>query len=81
MTADFDFSAQEEGMPLVSSQKGDINTLKLHKELTTREIAAYGFYLAPIWFVTGGKYLLCLVSSGLLILFRIGYSLVSCLFL
>lgn len=51
--ADFDFSAQEEGTPLVSSHKGDVNTLKLHaKELTTRQIAAYGFYIAPIWFVT-----------------------------
>lgn len=51
--ADFDFSAQEEGTPLVSCHKGDVNTLKLHKkELTSREIAAYGFYIAPIWFVT-----------------------------
>ncbi|XP_065850631.1 uncharacterized vacuolar membrane protein YML018C [Euphorbia lathyris] len=47
-----DFSAQEEGKPLVSRFKDDSNVLKHDKELTTREIATYGFYIAPIWFVT-----------------------------
>lgn len=69
--ADFDFSAQEEGMPLVSSQKGDDNTLKLHKELTTREIAAYGLYLAPIWFVTEVSIFFVYFLRGFY-LFRVG---------
>ncbi|GFZ08335.1 EamA-like transporter family [Actinidia rufa] len=47
-----DLAAQEEGKPLVPKHKNDAETLKQHKELTTREIAAYGFYIAPIWFVT-----------------------------
>ncbi|XP_057511953.1 uncharacterized vacuolar membrane protein YML018C-like [Actinidia eriantha] len=47
-----DLAAQEEGKPLVPKHKNDTDTLKQHKELTTREIAAYGFYIAPIWFVT-----------------------------
>ncbi|XP_057488194.1 uncharacterized vacuolar membrane protein YML018C-like isoform X1 [Actinidia eriantha] len=47
-----DLSAEEEGKPLVPKHKDDADMLKQHKELTTREIAAYGFYIAPIWFVT-----------------------------
>ena len=47
-----DLAAQEEGEPLVPKHKNDADTLKQHKELTTREIAAYGFYIAPIWFFT-----------------------------
>lgn len=42
-----DLSFEEEGRPLVNKLKGDG-----HRELTTREIATYGFYIAPIWFVT-----------------------------
>ncbi|KAL1827799.1 hypothetical protein DCAR_0207000 [Daucus carota subsp. sativus] len=42
-----DISAQEEEMLLVPA-----DTVKQNKELSTREIATYGFYIAPIWFVT-----------------------------
>lgn len=42
-----DISAQEEEMLLVPA-----DTAKQNKELTTREVATYGFYIAPIWFVT-----------------------------
>uniref|UniRef100_A0A6N2K348 ER membrane protein complex subunit 7 beta-sandwich domain-containing protein n=1 Tax=Salix viminalis TaxID=40686 RepID=A0A6N2K348_SALVM len=37
---------------LVSRHKDDLNVLKHDKELTSREIAMCGFYIAPIWFVT-----------------------------
>ncbi|XAR70998.1 hypothetical protein NMG60_11028067 [Bertholletia excelsa] len=47
-----ELSVQEEGKPLVPKQKDDAEMFKQHKELTTREIAAYGFYIAPIWFIT-----------------------------
>lgn len=42
-----DISAQEEEMLLVPA-----DTVKQSKELTGREVATYGFYIAPIWFVT-----------------------------
>ncbi|KAJ7966207.1 EamA-like transporter family [Quillaja saponaria] len=47
-----DLSPHAEGRPLVSVYKDDIQVLKVDKELTTGEIAAYGFYIAPIWFIT-----------------------------
>ncbi|PKI47105.1 hypothetical protein CRG98_032518, partial [Punica granatum] len=47
-----DFSPDEEERPLVSKSKDDSNPLKHEKELTARQIAVYGFYIAPIWFVT-----------------------------
>ncbi|CAK9182896.1 unnamed protein product [Ilex paraguariensis] len=47
-----DLSAQDDEKPLVSKQKDDAIPLKQEKELTTREVAIYGFYIAPIWFVT-----------------------------
>lgn len=50
--SEVDLSAQEEGMPLVPKHSDDADTLKPQKELTSREIAAYGFYIAPIWFLT-----------------------------
>ncbi|CAJ1972069.1 unnamed protein product [Sphenostylis stenocarpa] len=49
--SDADLSIHEESKPLVAKH-GDANATKAEKELTTREIATYGFYLAPIWFVT-----------------------------
>lgn len=45
-------SPHAEGRPLVSRHKEDLDVLKHDKELTTKEIARYGFYIAPIWFVT-----------------------------
>ncbi|KAG6698221.1 hypothetical protein I3842_08G009800 [Carya illinoinensis] len=47
-----DLSPLEEGRPLVAKHKDDAHILKQDRELTTREIATYGFYIAPIWFVT-----------------------------
>ncbi|KAG9128943.1 hypothetical protein Leryth_014721 [Lithospermum erythrorhizon] len=42
----------QEGKNLVSKRKDETDSTKHGKEVTTREIAAYGFYIAPIWFVT-----------------------------
>lgn len=50
--SDADFSTHAEESPLVSRNKDDPYILKQEKELTNREIATYGFYIAPIWFVT-----------------------------
>ncbi|KAJ6697813.1 SOLUTE CARRIER FAMILY 35 MEMBER F5 [Salix purpurea] len=50
--SELDLASTEEGKPLVSRHKDDLNALKHDKELTTREIAMCGFYIAPIWFVT-----------------------------
>lgn len=50
--SEVDLSAQEEGLPLVSKVKEGIETLKSHTELTAKEIAACGFYIAPLWFIT-----------------------------
>uniref|UniRef100_A0A5B6ZIJ8 Uncharacterized protein n=1 Tax=Davidia involucrata TaxID=16924 RepID=A0A5B6ZIJ8_DAVIN len=47
-----DLSAQEEGKPLILKHKDDPDMLKQDKKLTTRDIATYGFYIAPIWFIT-----------------------------
>ncbi|XP_052209633.1 uncharacterized vacuolar membrane protein YML018C [Diospyros lotus] len=47
-----DLSSHEEGRPLVPKLKDDADALKQEKELTTREIAVCGFYIAPIWFIT-----------------------------
>jgi solute carrier family 35 protein F5 len=47
--SELDLSAQEEGKPLC---KEDLEVLKQDKELTTRQVATYGFYIAPIWFLT-----------------------------
>nr|DAD45024.1 TPA_asm: hypothetical protein HUJ06_003254 [Nelumbo nucifera] len=52
LDSESDLSAQEEGRPLISKQKEDVDTMKQDKELSTREIAMYGFYIAPIWFIT-----------------------------
>nr|POF23817.1 putative vacuolar membrane protein [Quercus suber] len=41
-----------EGRPLVAKQKDEAHILKQNRELTAREIATYGFYIAPIWFIT-----------------------------
>ncbi|MCL7032170.1 hypothetical protein MKW94_009222 [Papaver nudicaule] len=49
--SDLNLSIQEEERPLVSLQKEDLS-LKKEKELTPTEIAKYGFFIAPIWFVT-----------------------------
>ncbi|KAI4379888.1 hypothetical protein MLD38_006128 [Melastoma candidum] len=50
--SELDLGADEEGRPFVSRNKEDVTAPKPRKELTTREVATYGFYIAPIWFVT-----------------------------
>ncbi|KAJ6796073.1 putative vacuolar membrane protein [Iris pallida] len=49
-----DLSAHEEGKPFIANLEIECEdeALKENKQLTTREIATYAFYLAPIWFVT-----------------------------
>lgn len=47
-----DLSPHAEASPLVTKHKDDAHILKQDRELTTKEIATYGFYIAPIWFVT-----------------------------
>lgn len=44
-----DLSAQEEGQPFIAKRK---NEEVGKREFTAGEIARYGFYLAPLWFVT-----------------------------
>ncbi|XVE97393.1 hypothetical protein REPUB_Repub03eG0015500 [Reevesia pubescens] len=47
-----DLSPHVEGKLLVPKNKDEEHSLKQDKELTTREIATFGFYIAPLWFVT-----------------------------
>ncbi|XP_030951348.1 uncharacterized vacuolar membrane protein YML018C isoform X1 [Quercus lobata] len=47
-----DLSPHAEGRPLVAKEKDEAYILKQDRELTPREIATYGFYIAPIWFIT-----------------------------
>ncbi|KAE8654553.1 EamA-like transporter family isoform 2 [Hibiscus syriacus] len=49
---DADLSPRIEGKPLVPKQKDELQFKKQDTELSTREIATFGFYIAPIWFVT-----------------------------
>lgn len=46
--------SSHEETPFISEIRDEANVvmLKENKELTTREIAIYSFYLAPIWFIT-----------------------------
>lgn len=51
--SDIDLSLQEgEENPFILKIKDDFDGQKETVELTTRDIVRYGFYLAPIWFVT-----------------------------
>lgn len=49
--SDLDLSTLAEVTPLVAKYNDTI-VLKAEKELTSKEIATYGFYIAPIWFIT-----------------------------
>lgn len=53
-----DLSPHAEGRPLVTRHKDDAQVLKHDRELTAKEIAKYGFYIAPIWFVTEVRHFL-----------------------
>ncbi|XP_027356094.1 uncharacterized vacuolar membrane protein YML018C-like isoform X1 [Abrus precatorius] len=50
--SDLDLSTLAEVKPLVAKYNDNINVLKTERELTGKEIATYGFYIAPIWFIT-----------------------------
>ncbi|PKA59176.1 hypothetical protein AXF42_Ash001269 [Apostasia shenzhenica] len=51
--SDLDLSVdQGEEHPFFVKLKDDVDALDESEELSTRDIARYGFYLAPIWFVT-----------------------------
>ncbi|KAF3782806.1 putative vacuolar membrane protein [Nymphaea thermarum] len=50
--SELDLSAQEEGNALLPRQREDLDMMGQNKELTDWEIARFGFYLAPVWFVT-----------------------------
>lgn len=43
---------EEDERPLIGKVREEVQTLKQRKEITTKQIAMYGLYLAPIWFVT-----------------------------
>ncbi|KAK6927541.1 EamA domain, partial [Dillenia turbinata] len=47
-----EFSIHEEEKPIFPKGKGVTEIPKQERELTTKEIAKYGFYIAPIWFIT-----------------------------
>ncbi|GLU01286.1 hypothetical protein SLE2022_185980 [Rubroshorea leprosula] len=47
-----DFSPHSEEAALISGNREEVLSLKQGKELTTRETATLGFYIAPIWFIT-----------------------------
>lgn len=50
--SDVDLSEHVEGKPLVSRQGDDARSGRPEKEVTAKEIATYGFYIAPLWFLT-----------------------------
>lgn len=47
-----DLTEHDEGKPLVSRQGDAARSIKPEKEVTAKEIATYGFYIAPLWFIT-----------------------------
>jgi solute carrier family 35 protein F5 len=49
--SDIDLATLAEVKPLVA-KSDDANVPVGEKKLTTKEIATYGFYIAPIWFIT-----------------------------
>ena len=49
--SELDLSSLVEVRPLVSKHI-DTHVLKAEREFTTKQIAKYGFYIAPLWFMT-----------------------------
>ena len=48
-----DLKSQEEGMALETEQINiDVDKLKQCRDLSNKEMARLGFYIAPIWFIT-----------------------------
>lgn len=50
--SDMNLSSQDEVLPLVSKLPDNAIIIRHEKEVTAKEIAAYGFYIAPLWFIT-----------------------------
>ena len=50
--SNLDISTLAEVKPLVAKYNDNTNVLKAERRLTGKEIATYGFYIAPIWFMT-----------------------------
>ncbi|CAL9053989.1 unnamed protein product [Musa banksii] len=52
--SEVDLSAQEEEQSFISEIRDEVGAevLKERRSFTTKEVIIYGFYLAPIWFVT-----------------------------
>ncbi|OIV96474.1 hypothetical protein TanjilG_07866 [Lupinus angustifolius] len=50
--SNLDLSALAELKPLVAKYNDNSNLRKTERQLTGKEIATYGFYIAPIWFIT-----------------------------
>ena len=51
-----DVYSKDEGTPLVAVHIGKENTLKKDRKFTAKEVAAFGFCVAPIWFLTEVRY-------------------------
>ncbi|XP_022135522.1 solute carrier family 35 member F5-like [Momordica charantia] len=47
-----DMYNKDEGKPLVAIHIGKENTLKKDRKFTAKEVAAFGFCIAPLWFLT-----------------------------
>ncbi|KAG6587871.1 hypothetical protein SDJN03_16436, partial [Cucurbita argyrosperma subsp. sororia] len=47
-----DMYSKDEGTPLVAVHVDKENTLKRDRKFTAKEVAAFGFCIAPIWFLT-----------------------------
>ncbi|GAU15080.1 hypothetical protein TSUD_08180 [Trifolium subterraneum] len=52
--SDLDLTSLAEKAPLVAKYN-ETSVAKEENELTTKEIATYGFYIAPIWFITEAR--------------------------
>lgn len=50
--SDIQVSEFDEAKPLVSELGDTTRIIRHEKEITTKEIARYGFYIAPLWFIT-----------------------------
>lgn len=51
-----DIYSKDEGTPLVAVHIGKENTLKRDRKFTAKDVAAFGFCIAPIWFLTEVRY-------------------------
>lgn len=66
-----DLSSQEEGVPFIAKRKDEVDTVRTKREFTTKEIAMYGLYLAPIWFMTEVRLLISIPNIFSILSFQI----------